>query len=881
MDILTVDFETYYDKSYSLSSITTEEYIRHELFETIGVAVKRNDEETQWFSGTKAQTKRWLEQWDWDNSVAVAHNAMFDMAILNWQFDIRPKRIADTLAMGRALNGMEVGVSLKALVEYYGIGEKGDEVIRALGKGRLDFTDDELERYAAYCVNDVQLTYELFKQMAAVYPVTELRLIDLTVRMFTEPVFNLDKEVLSTHLTEVKATKDKLMEKLNYDKADLMSNPKLAELLLSHGVIPPTKISPATGNATFAFAKNDEGFKALLEHENPQVQAIVAARLGVKSTLEETRTERFLSAAERGAFPIPLRYYGAHTGRWSGEDKVNLQNLPRKSALKKAVVAPEGYVVIDCDSSQIEARTLAWLAGQDDLVSAFAAGEDVYKLMASSIYSVPIEDVTDEQRFVGKTTILGCLAEGTLVLTDRGWVAIEEVTASDQLWDGEEWVCHQGLVQKGTKETLSLCGLWLTPDHKILCGTQWVEAQSVAQDEDTLSLALGTGAVSWLSPDTSRAYVGASAHSSSDATADSQNILSTETTSKISKALGVRYVAGEKDTVNGIGNTLLRYPMRSIERAYSIDYQPQSLGATTLKTRHTLTMEGEVSSCINSGAIAARNFSATLKPYLDGTTPSSIWTGQITTEDMNPATFGLSQEQIIMLTVERSASYRRNLMTYDIAYAGPRNRYTVATAAGPIIVHNCGYGMGAARFQLQLKGFNVELDLHDCDYIIKTYRAVYGKIPMLWASANRAISALMQTRTASLGEHDALQVDMFGIRLPNGMYIRYPNLREVDEGYVYDTKRGRSVMTNRIYGGKLVENACQALARIIIGEQMLRISKRYKVGMTVHDSVVPIVPEAEAAEARAYVEQCMRTAPKWAAGLPLNCESKIGASYGG
>lgn len=599
-DILTVDIETFYDKSYSLSSITTEEYIRHELFETIGVAVKRNDEETQWFSGTKAQTKRWLGQWDWDNSVAVAHNAMFDMAILNWQFDIRPKRIADTLAMGRALNGMEVGVSLKALVEYYGIGEKGDEVIRALGKGRLDFTDDELERYAAYCVNDVQLTYELFKQMAAVYPVTELRLIDLTVRMFTEPVFNLDKEVLSTHLTDVKATKDKLMEKLNYDKADLMSNPKLAELLEFHGVEPPMKISPATGKRTFAFAKNDEGFKALLEHENPQVQAIVAARLGVKSTLEETRTERFLSAAERGSFPIPLRYYGAHTGRWSGEDKVNLQNLPRKSALKKAVVAPEGYVVIDCDSSQIEARTLAWLAGQDDLVSAFAAGEDVYKLMASSIYSVPIEDVTDEQRFVGKTTILGA-----------------------------------------------------------------------------------------------------------------------------------------------------------------------------------------------------------------------------------------------------------------------------------------GYGMGAARFQQQLKGFNVELDLHDCDYIIKTYRAVYGKIPELWNAAKRAITALVQTRTASLGEHDALQVDMFGIRLPNSMYIRYPNLRGVDEGYIYDTKRGRSVMTNRIYGGKLVENVCQALARIIIGEQMLRISKRYKVGMTVHDSVVVVAPEAEAAEARAYVEQCMRTAPKWAAGLPLNCESKIGASYGG
>ena len=129
------------------------------------------------------------------------------------------------------------------------------------------------------------------------------------------------------------------------------------------------KVSPATGKQTHAFAKNDEAFKELLEHDNPQVQAIVAARLGIKSTLEETRTERFIKIAERGTLPIPLRYYAAHTGRWGGDDKVNMQNLPRKSPLKKAIIPPPDHVFIDCDSSQIEARTLAWLAGQDDLVA--------------------------------------------------------------------------------------------------------------------------------------------------------------------------------------------------------------------------------------------------------------------------------------------------------------------------------------------------------------------------------------------------------------------------------------------------------------------------------------------------------------------------------
>ena len=606
MNIITFDFETYYDPAYSLSKITTEEYIRHELFEVIGVAVKVDGGETQWFSGTKKETKRWLEQFPWDESIALAHNAMFDMAILNWHFGIRPKRIADTLSMARALHGTEMGVSLKTLVEFYQLGQKGDEVINALGKGRLDFSPEELERYGKYCINDVDLTYELFNAMLPRFPMVELKLVDLTIRMFTEPVLKLDGEALTKHLTNVQEKKAKLMEVVEADKADLMSNPKLADLLMSLGVVPPTKISAATGRTTWAFGKTDEGFKALLEHRDPRVQAIVAARLGVKSTLEETRTERFIDIAKRGSLPIPLRYYAAHTGRWGGDDKVNMQNLPRKSPLKKAIRAPEGYTFIDCDSSQIEARTLAWLAGQDDLVEAFNRGEDVYKIMASAIYNVPVEEVTDDQRFVGKTTILGC-----------------------------------------------------------------------------------------------------------------------------------------------------------------------------------------------------------------------------------------------------------------------------------------GYGMGPLKFQAQLKAFNVNTDLEECKRIIRVYRERYSKIPDLWDEAQQAIIAMVGQSTSPLGRKDVVAVNMMGIRLPNGLYLRYPNLRAWDNPdtgkreYVYDQKKGRANIMTRIYGGKLVENVCQALARIVIGEQMLMVARRLRVVMTVHDAVGAIALTENAEEARDYVEACMRIQPKWALGLPLNCESKMGASYGG
>ena len=606
MDILNIDFETFYSQQFSLSKVTTEEYVRSPLFETIGVAVKRNDEETVWFTGTNAQTKRWLQQWDWDNSVAVAHNAMFDMAILNWRYDIRPKRIADTLSMLRAIDGPHAGNSLAKAVERYGLGEKGTEVINALGKRRLDFTDEEMARYGEYCINDVELTHKLFEVLAPLTPMLELRLIDLTIRMFTEPVLTLDKEVLTNHLSIVRSKKAKLMEAVAADKDALMSNPKLAELLQTMGVMPPVKVSPKTGKVAFAFAKSDEGFKALLEHPDPRVQSVVAARLGVKSTLEETRTERFIGIADRGTLPVPLRYYAAHTGRWGGDDKVNLQNLPRKSPLKKSMKAPEGHVFIDCDSSQIEARTLAWLAGQDDLVEAFDKGEDVYKIMASSIYGVDMDDVTHDQRFVGKTTILGC-----------------------------------------------------------------------------------------------------------------------------------------------------------------------------------------------------------------------------------------------------------------------------------------GYGMGGAKFQIQLQAMGVDLPSKTCIGIVHKYRDQFPQIPELWTQGDKALEALMATRTASLGKHEALLVDMFGIKLPNGMYLKYDNLRKQmnpktrrDET-MYDVKRGRATLPAYIYGGKLIENVCQALARIIIGEQMLMIARRYRVVMTVHDAVGVVAPIEEADKARAFVEACMRMRPKWAPTLPLNCESKIGASYGG
>lgn len=297
MDIITIDFETYYDKQVSLTKLTTEEYIRSPDFEVIGVAVKVNEEETVWLSGALDVLKTYLHKhYSWERSAVLAHNTMFDGAILNWLFDIRPKLLLDTLCMSRALHGTEVSSALGHLAEQYNIGVKGDEVLNALGKHRSDFTTEQLAAYGDYCVQDVELTYKLFTifMQQRAFPKAELKTIDLTLRMFVEPVLQLNTHKLEGHLATLKVQKERLLQDGGIQKEELMSNPKFALALERLGVNVPTKTSLRTGKETFAFAKSDEGFKALENHEDPKVQALVAARVGLKSTLEETRTERFI-----------------------------------------------------------------------------------------------------------------------------------------------------------------------------------------------------------------------------------------------------------------------------------------------------------------------------------------------------------------------------------------------------------------------------------------------------------------------------------------------------------------------------------------------------------------------------------------------------------
>jgi DNA polymerase len=407
MDIVTIDFETYYDKEYSLSKMTTEAYVRDPRFEVIGVGIKVNDYPTDWYSGS--DPGKFLKSLDYSKRAILCHNTAFDGAILSWHFGIQPRLWLDTLSMARPLHNITVGGALAKLVAYYGLGQKGGEVIAAMGKRKADFTPEELARYGQYCVNDVELTKALWDKMKVGFPASELLVIDQTLRMYTDPVIELDVSLLEQHLVEVRERKQRLMDEVDVTTEDIMSNPKFATALQRLGVEPPRKVSLTTGKETWAFSKTDKGFTDLLEHPDERVQALAAARLGVKSTLEETRTEALIGVAGRGRLPIMLNYYGAHTGRFSGGDKLNLQNLPSRgnTTIRRALKAPEGHVLISCDSSQIEARTVAWVAGQEDLLVAFRDKRDVYSEFASEVFGYTVTKKDVVPRFIGKTATLG------------------------------------------------------------------------------------------------------------------------------------------------------------------------------------------------------------------------------------------------------------------------------------------------------------------------------------------------------------------------------------------------------------------------------------------------------------------------------------------
>lgn len=433
------DFETYYDTEYSLSRIPTEEYIRDERFKVHGAGIKIADGPSFWVTGRLLPA--FFERANLHNHCIIGHNLNFDSGILAMKYGVYPKLNIDTLGMSRALVGPHsTRHGLKYISKLLCNMDKLDGLVHTRGVRDLSAQDEA--RLADYCIaaprevdgelfaGDTELTYAIFKKMIPHFPRNELPVLNWVTEAFTKPQVYLDGELLGNYLEHVlKLKEDALREAGLEDRDVLMSNPKFAEALEQFGVIPPTKVN-AKGKVAFAFAKTDEGLKELLEHPDVRVQAIVAARLAVKTTIEETRTARFMGASTRGAFPMPYNYSGANvTHRFSGTDKYNVANLsrqkydehgpvPNTGMLRKSIYADEGQEIGVADLSQIEARMTLWLGMQ---ISGESAGNaeydslevmrnngDLYSWFGTRIYGYEINKKSHPtERQVAKSAVLG------------------------------------------------------------------------------------------------------------------------------------------------------------------------------------------------------------------------------------------------------------------------------------------------------------------------------------------------------------------------------------------------------------------------------------------------------------------------------------------
>lgn len=389
--VLTIDFETYWSADFTLKKLSLEEYVRRPEFLVFGAAVKYGDQPSRWI--TAADLPAFFASVPWSQVAVLCQNAPFDALILSHHYGVVPALYICTLAMARMMLPRQRH-SLKLLAQHFGLQDKGDAV--SLTKGWRELTPWIEKQLGEYACHDADLAFQVFRKLMAMgFPLAELEIVDITIRMFVTPMLRLNKQRARDLLASVIRSKRGALRRLGTTKEEVSSSAKFSALLFDRfGVEVEMKPGKPEADGTPrwlpALAKTDQFMKGLLEHENPDVQALAAIRLEVKSTLEETRLYRLLAMNERGPMCVYLNFAGAHTFRWSGGDKMNWQNFPRATPIKPAelrrcIEAPPGHVIVVADLAQIEARMLNCLAEQWDILELFEKG-DPYSVLASKFF---------------------------------------------------------------------------------------------------------------------------------------------------------------------------------------------------------------------------------------------------------------------------------------------------------------------------------------------------------------------------------------------------------------------------------------------------------------------------------------------------------------
>lgn len=814
MNYLTLDFETYYDKEINLKKMTTQAYVMHPQMEVLMVSAKFNEDPVQVIDGEQIPT--FFATVDWSNTAVIAHNAVFDGSILYWRYGVRPAMLIDTMSMAQALGvptiagSASLATCIRLLQEAgYAVPPKGTEVLDALGKRRADFTPQQWAAYREYCKNDTDITWFLFKVLRQYLTDEEMRFQDIILRCYTEPRLTVDLPTVEYELNRCRTYESEQLAEVckmfgttqDNLSALLRSNDKFAEVLRSIGgvteeeaeqgksgtFIIPTKVSEKTGKTTWAFGKTDVAFKALCEHEDPKVQAVCQARLAAKSSIDETRCLKFLEYGSYGFLPMGYKIGGAHTNRMSGGSagSANMQNLPsgrregQSDLLRRSIIAQGNSVIVNYDASQIE-----------------------------------------------------CLDGRGRVLTQRGLVELRHVEPDDLLWDGVEWVKHDGVVIKGVKDVITYSGITATPDHVVYTrnGSAVLFGRAAAA---RIELMVGevNGKEVYAAP-LMRRY-------------------------KPKPAVTPKDPTGRYDEW---GN-----PITGTIEVFDI---------VNAGPRHRFTYNGlVVSNCRVLAYIA--NQTDVLGVFASGGDVYSFAASKI---------HGIPYQEIVD---GRKSS--------DPATA---HKYSMMRQYGKTATLALGYGQGAQGFQkyaLVNTGINMTMD--ESATTVRAWRDANGFITSFWRMCDQALATMVAGGQMYFGGADGKMFfadgnryifgrKVAGIRMPNGLWLNYPNLRADFTNprrpqYFYDKcgYNGKPLET-KVYSGLVAENITQALAFAVMKTQAVWIAQYYPIVMNTHDEWCIVVPREQAEVAADYMHRCMCTAPDYIQGIPLASEGGWAQSYG-
>jgi hypothetical protein len=951
VNALVLDFETYWSKNYTLKKLSMVEFITDDRFELTGLSCC--DVESGLLNFLEpCEAGPYLRTMEphLDNYTIVAQNANFDCLILREHFGIMPKYIVDTQDLDKMWDARSKH-NLKVMAEKWGAPAAKGDTVQSLGLHWNDMTEEQRSAWAEYAKTDAEIEAWLFKKMLPIVvsrPEIELPVANMTHQMYLNPTFQIDVElgqkIIDGMRAEMLAPIDRLRRrgvKPAAGKKTLEESiggsisfvTMLMEALPDGESVPlkagePTKnMIPLTGVGMIpALAKDDQGMHELLQHSKMSVRRLAEAKQSLQSwPLHISKVDSIMKQAAccDGFIGTPLGYHNAHTGRWGGIEGINLQNLggagrggkgthPLIKEVRHMLVAPKGYVLGIQDYSKVEAVGVAWQAGQRDLLEGFRTGSDVYSDLATDLFGHEVRkskeddapDVAlqmDIERGFGKDAILGCLARNTPILTSNGWKPIQSVSAEDKLWDGCEWVGHNGIVYRGKKACIQVSGAWLTPEHEVLTSDGWTTAAELSthshmSERPMVPLRLQrlvADPVGELSPSNVVAPV-------------VEFLLRQET-------------IWSQENLHAVMSVLKRHPgklrVMTLKSKSRIAHDcltefVQSLAGVS--EDRTNIMVNEVSECGPVGSQIESLFLSTWHHYLDGMTRNlrSIESAMIgdmsrVIYDSPPGrsrcvtpelTMSVASEQKLCVNgvaTHSNAEKEINdtvasivpvmLHTYDIMLAGPRRRFQ----ASSMIVSNCGYGMGASTFYdrcyanelLKPRFDDGTFDVRFIEQVIQTYRHKYSRIPAYWKRLENEWRWVTKypfetRRIPECGLEFFNKDGATFIRLPSGRTLRYPNAQANRSSGELRYHWGH------LWGGVLTENVISALCRDFIAESLLRLQDNgFWCVLTVHDEIVAFLPEKNAESRLKEMGELMEIVPSWAKGFPLQVEGKISERY--